>query len=79
VHRTTNSYFCAIEPHYGIKRKTGYEVAGLLKLGTSLGKRKSDPITGLDRPRGLQEVEAPRFQENRHMKEIFLALISFRG
>jgi hypothetical protein len=31
-------------------------------------KKESSPITGLDRPRGFQEVEASRFQENRHMK-----------
>jgi hypothetical protein len=29
---------------------------------------KSNPITGLDRPCGFQEVEAPRFLDNRHIK-----------
>ena len=56
--------------------------------------KTSNPITGLDRPLGLQEVEAPRFQDDRHMKwkvcqpytpaaftpqEILLVLISVRG
>jgi hypothetical protein len=49
---------------------------------------------GLDRPRGFQEVEAPRFLDSRHMKvagcqpyapaaftpqKIFLVVISVRG
>ena len=28
---------------------------------------QSNPITGLDRPSGFQEVEAPRFQDIRHV------------
>jgi len=35
-------------------------------------KRYSNPITGLDRPRGFQEVEAPRFQDNQHMMVVRL-------
>ena len=27
-----------------------------------------NPITGLDRPRGFQETEAPRFHDNWHVK-----------
>ena len=38
-------------------------------------KKKSNPITGLDRPRGFQEVEATRFQDNRHMKVVRLSAL----
>jgi hypothetical protein len=36
-------------------------------------KCKSVPFTGLDRPRGFQEAEAPKFQDNRHMQVVRLS------
>ena len=57
-------------------------------------KKQSNPITGLRRPWGFQEVEAPRFQDKRHMQvvrlsvlrtgrlypqDVFLVVISVRG
>ena len=35
----------------------------------------SNPIIGLDRPWGFQEVEAPRFTDNRHMKVVRLSAL----
>jgi len=35
---------------------------------THMQKMLISPITGLDRPRGFQDVEAPRFQDNQHRK-----------
>jgi len=37
--------------------------------------KQSNPITSLDRPRGFQEVEAPRFQDNRHMEVVRLSAL----
>ena len=37
--------------------------------------RYSKPITGLDRPKGFQEAEAPRFQDSRHMKVVRLSAL----
>jgi hypothetical protein len=37
---------------------------------------KSNPIRGLDRPLGFQEVETPRFVDNRHMKVVRLSGLS---
>jgi hypothetical protein len=36
---------------------------------------QSNLITGLNRPRGFQEVEAPRFQDNQHMKAVSLSAL----
>jgi len=35
----------------------------------------SNPITGLERSWGFQEVEGPRFQDNRHMKVVRLSVL----
>jgi len=43
-------------------------------LHTSTIEGKANPITGLDRPWGFQEVEAPRFQDSRHMQMVRSAL-----
>jgi len=37
---------------------------------------QSNPIKGLDRPWVFQEVEAPRFQDNRHMKVVRLSALN---
>jgi hypothetical protein len=42
---------------------------------TVTSKLYINPITGLDRPRGFQEIEAPRFQDNRHMKVVRLSAL----
>jgi hypothetical protein len=34
-----------------------------------------NPIAGLDRPRGFQEVEAPRFHDIRHMQMVSLSVL----
>ena len=38
-------------------------------------KAKSNTITGLDRPWGFQEAEAPRFQDSQHMKEVSMSAL----
>jgi hypothetical protein len=38
-------------------------------------KKQSNSVTGLDRPWEFQEVEAPRFQDNQHMKVVRLSAL----
>jgi hypothetical protein len=44
------------------------------KLASKI-KRFINLITGLDRPLGFQEFEAPRFLDNRHMKVVRLSAL----
>ena len=46
-----------------------------IKSSTRLCRRYSNPSTGLERPWGFQEVEAPRFHDNRHMKVVRLSAL----
>ena len=56
----------------------------MVRLGTTgatahiYAYRWSNSITILDRPRGFQEVEAPRFQDSRQMKVVRSALCTGR-
>ena len=50
------------------------EYAGVIPMFLPLAV-KSNPITGLDRPCGFQEKEAPRFQDSRHMKVVRLSAL----
>ena len=83
-----------LENLYSLPNITEFIWYRRMRLSVHVVKRYSNPFTGLDRPWGFQEVEAPRFQDNRHMKvvsllavrtgrlspkETFLALISVRG
>jgi hypothetical protein len=45
------------------------------RIGLEVVKKKCSPITGLDRPLGFQEAEAPTFLDNRHMKVVRLSAI----
>jgi hypothetical protein len=38
-------------------------------------KRQSNPITGLEKPWSFQDVEAPRFPDNRHIKLVRLSAL----
>ena len=53
-----------------------YRVSKLVIIDLGLViKGYSNPITHLSRPRGFQEVEAPRFQDIRHIKVVRLSAL----
>ena len=72
---------------------TSNRITMCILLNMMLKVKLHNSCTNLDRPWGFQNVEAPRFQDNRHMKvvsqayalanctpqKIFLVLISVRG
>jgi hypothetical protein len=58
IEKTFNT--AGIEIRVDLKRKVLVQICKKV--------RKSSPITGLNRPRGFQDVEAPRYQDNRYMK-----------
>ena len=61
---TTTSLAQSLPYHVGRSRKNNI-----------LKGKAINPITGLDRPRGFQEVEAPRFQDSRRMKVVRLSAL----
>ena len=60
---------CPYQP-FGIKTPHTHFLQSL-----NLCTFKSNPITDLRRPWGFQEVKAPRFQHNRHMKVVRLSAL----
>jgi len=89
---TLGSIYCVLHGRSCCGRYT-CDLCDLCK-DIAIFKGKAIPVTGLDRPWGFQEVEAPRFQDIWHVKivslsslctgclypqEVFLVLISVRG
>ena len=67
-HFRTHGYICINT--YGVR----YSVQEH-KCMINGSKKKSSPITGLDRPWGFPEFEVPRFQDNRNMKVVRLSAL----
>jgi hypothetical protein len=67
-----------ISPPPGFDPRTVQRVASRYTdwaIPATCTRSKSNPITGLDRPLGFQEVEAPRFLDSRHMKVVRLSAL----
>ena len=56
-------------------KRSGRELFWYRHAWFARGKGKSKTIPLLDRPWGFQEVEAPKFQDNRHMKVVRLSAL----
>ena len=66
--------FCGVQPRSLIDRYQYFSHCIALNFRVE-GERYSNPIIALDRPRGFQEVEAPRFQDSRHIKVVRLSAL----
>ena len=69
---TAQSQFLKIKYQHEVCYNTAYQQAA---LNYGKDKGKAIPIIGLDRPCVFQEVEAPIFQDNRHMKVVRLSVL----
>ena len=63
------SAFCEVRTESLYIKQVNFSIQGI--------KSYSSVMVGqsLDRPRGFQEVEAPRFQDSRHMKVVRLSAL----
>jgi len=61
--------------HYQSVRRIEQQQLVRLEILTKNVECRADPSTGLDRTRGLPDAEAPRFQDNRHMKAVRLSAL----
>jgi hypothetical protein len=71
-------YLSVCKTNYVTERSLYFTQPVIKQKGISQLKlrRLGYTITGLDRPLGLQEVETPRFLDNRHMKAVRLSASS---
>jgi hypothetical protein len=58
-----------------LEERSGHIPTALYTRTKQVKVRQSKHITGLDRPIGFQEVEAPRFQEIRHIRMVSLSAL----
>jgi hypothetical protein len=76
-----NNIVAVIKPRFKTRKMFIWSSLQVIYWSPSIGCNSllyyywSNPITGLDRPLGFQEVEAPRFADNRHIKVVRLSAL----